>query len=323
VKAVRAALALLALVLPRPPAADASPGEKPFPVPDRSMILREEKTTYLVEGRVRIPPGVEISCQKDIYIKAKGGPAFLEVAGSLAAHGVDSREIIFEGVTVVPAETFGQLQLDSCIFRKGGGLATDEGKSAAGDLVVQLCNFTDGARIALALHGGSVQLLDGGVSGVTRLRGVDREGKPNRVKATLRGFDTYGLLAEGLADITVRLCRIVTDPLVLKDNAVLIFDGNKVEAKEASFVQSRAGGFAKTQVMKCDLYSKRISFRAPRSPDRADAVVLDKCWFEGETKREAIAERIRDAADDPACGVRVGVQNPLERPLELAGAVNR
>ena len=50
----------------------ASPDEKPFPATDRSLILREEKTTYLVEGRVVIPKGVEISCQKDIYIKGKG-----------------------------------------------------------------------------------------------------------------------------------------------------------------------------------------------------------------------------------------------------------
>ena len=45
------ALLLLALL---PPPAPLPPDEKPFPVPDRSMILREEKVVYVVDGSVTL-----------------------------------------------------------------------------------------------------------------------------------------------------------------------------------------------------------------------------------------------------------------------------
>src|SRR5688572_11119507 len=77
--------------------------EKPFPV-DRTQILSKEKSVYTVEGRVRIPKGVEISVLKEIIVKAKGSaPAVIEVEGSLTVHGVFSREVIFEDVTIEPA----------------------------------------------------------------------------------------------------------------------------------------------------------------------------------------------------------------------------
>ncbi len=317
-----AALLLLALA---PGAARASPpDEKPFPATDRSIILREEKTIYLVEGRVKIPRGVEVSCQKEIYIRAKGdAPAVIEVAGSFKAHGVSNREIIFEGVTVEPAETFDKIQLDSCVFRKGGGLATPKDGSSTGILYLQFCAFQDGARMDLALTGPSVDLIDSSLSGTLRLRGVDPGGKPNRLKATLRAFDTGGIQAENVADLTYRLGVIRAGPAQFKDCETLTFDGNKVEAKEISFLQSKAGGFARTQVLKCDLYSKRIVFRAPADPKRDDAVALDKCWFEGLTASAAIAERIVDVADEKDNNVRATPTNPQERPLELAGHVNR
>ncbi|MCK6481097.1 MAG: hypothetical protein HUU06_07070 [Planctomycetaceae bacterium] len=316
----RPALLLLASCLP---AAAAAPGEQPFPAPDRSRILREEKTTYLVDGSVTIPRGVEISIQKDVYIKAKGGGAArIVVEGNLEVHGVSAREVIFEGVTVVPAASFQKIQLDTCIFR-GGGLATAEGSAAEGNLQVQGCRFESGARIQLAVVAGSLELLDGSAGGTVRLLGVVPEGKTNRVKAVLRGFHPGGLHAEGLADLTVRLCAFGEGPVTLKDVGDLTFDGCKVEAKEISFLQSKAGGFARTKVMKCDLYSKRIVFRSPADPKVSDTVVLDKCWFEGERDLEALAKRIVDVADDKANNVTVKVLNPMERPHEMAGKLNR
>jgi hypothetical protein len=326
---VRPSLAAAALLLalaqvPAVPAAAAAPDEKPFPVPDRSVILREEGTVYLVEGRVRIPRGVEVSCQKDIYIRAKGkDPAFLVVEGDFKAHGVGAREIIFEGVTVEPAPEFGKIQLDSCIFRKGGGLATPKDGSAEGEILLQFCRFQDRARCDLALSGTSLQVLDSSTSGPLRIRGADAPGKPNRLKAVVRGGTFQGMEARSVADLTVRINSLRSDPLLFVDLPVLVFDGNKVEGKELRIEHSRAGGFAKTQVMKCDLYPKTLSFRAPADAEKSDALVLDKCWFEGITDPKAIAERIRDAADDPGNGVKVTVQNPQERPLELAGTLNR
>jgi hypothetical protein len=323
VPAAAAAPALLLLATAAGPAA-AAPDEKPFPVPDRSIILREEKTVYLVEGRVRIPKGVEVSCQKDIYIRAKGlTPAVLEVEGSFKAHGVTDREVIFEGVTVEPAPEFGKIQIDSCIFRKGGGIATPRDGSAEGEILLQFCRFSDGARCDLALSGTSVQVLDSSGGGALRLRGTDAAAKPNRLKAVVRGCTFQGMEARNVADLTVRINTFRSDPLLFTDVPVLSFDGNKVEARELRIEHTKAGGFARTQVMKCDLYAKRLTFRAPADPANGDALVLDKCWFEGKTDPKEIAERIHDAAGDPSNGVRVTVQNPQERPLEIAGKLNR
>jgi hypothetical protein len=318
------ASALAALLALAAPAAPAPPDEKPFPVADRSMILREEKTVYLVEGRIRIPRGVEISCQKDIYIRAKGSaPAVLEVEGSFKAHGVSAREVIFEGVTVEPAAAFGKIQIDTCIFRKGGGLATAKDASVEGDLVLQAVGFEDSARCDVAMKAGSLQVLDSSGSGPLRIRGTSAEGKPNRLKAVVRGSTFYGMEASGVADLTVRINTIRSNPAVFRDCGAFQFDGNKVEAKEISFLQSKPGGFARTEVKKCDLYSPRIVFRAPADPKVGDTVTLVNCWFEGVVDREGIAARIQDAADDPGNNVRATVQNPQKRPLELAGSVNR
>jgi hypothetical protein len=313
-----AAAALLPLLLA------ATPDEKPFPATDRSLILREEKTTYLVAGRIVIPKGVEISCQKDIFIKATGTtPAVIVVEGSFKAHGVGAREIIFEGVTVEPGPEFDEIQLDMCIFRKGGGLATPKDGAARGRILLQNVRFREDARVDLALSAESFQFLDSDCSGSLRLRGAPGKDGLNRLKAVVRAADCGGMEAIGVADLTVRINTFRALPLVFRDCAALQFDGNKVEAREIRFEQTKAGGFARTQVMKCDLYAKTIAFHSPADPKRDDVVVLDKCWFEGVTDAKAIAERIRDAADDPANNVRAKVLNPQERPLELAGSVNR
>jgi hypothetical protein len=315
---------LLLLALAPVPAAAAAPDEKPFPVPDRSIILREEGTVYLVEGRVRIPKGVEVSCQRDIYIRAKGGaPAVLEVEGSFKAHGSSGREVIFEGVTVEPAPDFGKIQLESCILRKGGGLVVPKGGAAEGEIQLQFCKFQDKAACDVAMTGTSFQVLDSSTSGPLRIRGADAPGKPNRLKAVVRGCSHGGIEARNVADLTVRINKLLSDPLLFVDVPVLVFDGNKVEGKELRIEQTKAGGFARTQVMKCDLYPKSLSFRAPADPKKSDSLVLDKCWFEGLTDLKAIGERVKDSADDPSNGVRVSIQNPQERPLELAGSLNR
>ncbi len=298
--------------------------EKPFPPTDRSQILREEGAVYLVEGRVVIPKGVEISCQKDIFIRARGGaPAVIEVAGSFKAHGVSAREIIFEGVTVEPAASFGKIQLDTCIFRKGGGLLTPKGGAAEGEILLQFVSFRDSSRCELTMPGGSLQVLDSNGSAPLRVRGPEIPGKPNRLKAAVRGSSFHGMEASNVADLTVRINTFRSDPLSFRDCAALQFDGNKVEAKELSILQSRAGGFAKTKVMKCDLYCRRIVLRSPADPKVADPVSLVNCWFEGVVDPAGIASRILDAADDPSNNVRASAQNPQERPLELAGSVNR
>jgi hypothetical protein len=173
------------------------------------------------------------------------------------------------------------------------------------------------------MTGASFQFLDSNCSGPLRIRGTPGKDGANRLKAVVRGSKTYGIEALGVGDLTVRLSGLRSDPLLFRDCAVLCLDGCKVEGKELRLEQTKAGGFARTQVMKCDLYPKVLAFRAPADPKRDDAVVLDKCWFEGIVDPKGIAERIRDSADDPKSNVHASALNPQERPLEMAGALNR
>ena len=297
---------------------------KPFPPCDRSTILREEKVIYVVDGRVRIPRGVEISIQKDVRLRAKSpAGAFLEVEGALKVHGVPTREVILEGVTVVPVGQFGRIHLDTCIFRGGGGVRTGREGTATGPVRLENLQLGEAARVDLALGGLDVDLFGVRTIGPIRIRGVDGEDAPNRLKVALRNCSSDGLEAENVADLTVRINVIREGPATLKDCGVLVFDGNKVRSREILFLQSRAGGHARTQVMKCDFYSERIVFRAPLDPQRADRVVLDKCWFEGETDPGKIAGILVDGADEKDSNARLSVSNPQKRPLELAGALDR
>src|SRR5262245_44014468 len=62
--------------------------EKPFPV-DRTQIVKDG--VFVVEGRKRIPVGVEITIQKGTKIvgkEGKDGPGVLEVEGKLTVQGV-------------------------------------------------------------------------------------------------------------------------------------------------------------------------------------------------------------------------------------------
>jgi hypothetical protein len=328
---VRAAVLLVALAAaataapagPAPPQ-EALETEKPFPPCDRSVILREEKVVYLVEGKVRIPRGVEISIQKDVRIRARSAAgAEIEVEGALKVHGVDTREVVFQGVTVVPSGEFARIHLDQCIFRGGGCIRTSKEARATGPIRIEGCSFGEGARIDLALGGSEIDLSSVQVAGAIRLQGVDGRDSPNRLRAVLRECAADGLEVRGLESLTVRASLLRGGPVEVKDCGDVLLDGDKIEAREIRFLHSTAGGLARTRLSKCDLYSKRIVFRTPLDPRRSDAVVLDKCWFEGVTAADRIAERLVDGADEEGNNARASATNPQERPLELGGRVNR
>ena len=107
---------LTALLLAPAALARGRPRTVPFPT-EKSTILREEKVVYTVSGRVKIPEGVEISCQKDVKVVATGPSAVIEVEGALKIHGVSDREVIFEGVTIELAAKFLDAHLDMAMVR--------------------------------------------------------------------------------------------------------------------------------------------------------------------------------------------------------------
>lgn len=296
----------------------------PFPT-RKSTILRKERVVYYVEGRQKIPWGCEISCQKDVHVVARGSNAVLEVAGSLQAHGVSTREIIFEGVTIEPAPRCEDIHLDMVIFRKGGGLKTPKGKPVHAKIFVENTEFNDSSALDIELTKGRVDLSATESYGPVRVTGVAEEGRrSSNLVLMVRGcrFD-QGLFVTGARDATIRINHLRGDRSEFVDCHELTFDGNKVNSEVLLFRQTKSGRFSKTKLQKCDIYSNSVRFEAPVGKSK-EKVSLDKCFFKGFTrKKEILAAVIHDARNNEKSGVMAVFRKVNKRPLELAGALER
>ncbi len=327
-------------------AAAPTPAEEslPFPV-DRSQILSRDKAVYTVEGRVRIPHGVEVSVQKDIIIRAKGGaPAVIEVEGSLTVHGVRQREVIFEDVTVEPCPKFTQITMDMTVFRGNtGGIMTGKDQSAEGPLQIELFDFIGGATMDVTLAAGSITLSSVCANNPIRIRTLKAPGKEKSlVRVFLRGCpqDPYvrctphgsrvglvgGLEVDGGDDVTLQLSRIGGDLFAVRNwGQRLIVQGLKVNSTAVEVTHARAGQFQRVQFANCDIYSSSVTISAPPEKGVKDTLTMDRCWFKGVTDpKKIMADIVKDAEDDPAKnGVKVILVKPEERAKELAGPVER
>jgi len=333
----RLATALLLLPLLPAPAAAAPEGggreEQPFPV-GKTTILREEKVVYTVQGRVRIPRGVSICCQRDVYIKAREGPAVIEVEGTLELQGVGAREVILEGVTVEPCEQFKEINVDASIFRNGGGIRTPKGKACDGKLFLELATFQAGTTLDVTLAGGSVDISSCSFQDPVVIRAADPTGsKGNKVRLFVRGCTHAGtkigfgggLVVDRVNDVVIQLSRMAGALTAIRDwGTVLRFDGNKVNSETLEFSHSEAGRLPKATVVKCDVYSKKVAAKAPADPSVRDVLTLERCWFQGVIDPKVLAEKIvRDGTGDAENGARIAFGKINDRPLELAGSVDR
>jgi len=306
--------------------------EIPFPV-ERSTILREEGATYFVEGTRRIPWGVEIAVQKEVKIVGRGKDAVLEVEGALQVHGTRDREVIFEHVTIRPAPRFEELRLDMAILRGSGGLRTARDQPSAGKVSVENSMFSDAAAIELALCAGELTIFATHSFEPARIAGLPQAPeKPCaakvRIDACFNAQNSFqsgfigGLLLSGLPGATVRNSRMAGAVSEFRDCGALTFDGNKVNSTALAFTHATPGGFKGSRFLKCDVYATTIRFTAPEG--KAERVTLDKWWFRGLTKPDEIHEKlIRDGKDDPRNAARVDFAKINDRPLELAGPIDR
>jgi len=342
---VVAAAMLLGLATGPPAGAFQDGGkEQPFPV-DRTQILSKEKAVYTVEGRVRIPKGVEISCLKEVTIKGKGSaPAVIEVEGSLTVHGIFGREVIFENVTVEPCPVFTQITMDMTVFRgTSGGIKTGKDQSVEGPLQLELFDFIQGASMDVAFCSGSVTLSSVCADTFTKIRVRKTPGKEKnlvrifvrgcpqdpRVKCTPHGSRVGlvgGLEADGGDDMTIQLSRI-GGPLCAVRNwgQRLIFDGLKINSAKVEITHEKSGQFQKVQCAKLDIYSSEVTASCPVAKGAKDTLTMDRCWFKGITDpKEVRAKILHDGSPDSETnGARIQLPKINERPLELAGPVER
>jgi hypothetical protein len=336
VRATGAAAVLLLLSLPAKAAP--APVEKPFPV-DRTCKLQDDGVVYTVEGRVRIPKGVEITVFHGSTIRCKGEkPAVIEVEGGLDVVGVFETEVPIEDVVIEPCATFESIRLVTASFHGTGGLRTREGVPAEGKLRVELSDFMKPSTVDLSFRGGYVDLMTSCFDLPVKVRGVDASPtKKNTLRASVRSCnqDGYackghngrlgvreGLSIENADEIVVSASRIGGEALVIKDwRSKLTFDMNKVETDLLDIRNSEAGRMAKVQFTKCDIGTKQINVFAPPAEGFKDHLTMDRCWFRGLTDaKEILRKVVRDGDDLPeANGSRVVISKPAANPLEFAG----
>lgn len=342
-RALRASIvaATLAVVtaVPCALAGDEPTPAEPFPFA-KTTILRDEHASYYVEGRVRIPKGVEVTVLRGIRITGRGKDATIEVEGSLKIHGVHEREVILDGVTIQPCQVFDEIKIDMTAFTKGSGLRTAKDVPCTGYFMLELLDLDKTSAVDLALKAGSVEMATVCSESPVRIRAVDTPGeKGNTVRVEVRGCEQESLLkcpihqgvrglvggldVEGANEVVVRLSRLGGDRVRIADwRRSLIFDGNKVDAKTLAFEQPVAGRYRVAQFLKCDVSSTSVRFAAPvEEPGETEEFPVERWWFaRTKSDRAEIEKLVDDAADAPGRnGARAKIGKLNERPLELAG----
>ncbi|MFI5402128.1 MAG: hypothetical protein ACHQ1G_04260 [Planctomycetota bacterium] len=291
--------------------------EKPLPL-SKSVIL-PSGGSYFVEGRQEIAWGQELSVQKGTRITGRGEGATLVVSGALQVRGVFGDSVKVEGLVIEVAEKCERVHLEAakltaCTIR------TPEGKACDARVHLEEAILEE-TVIALKLSKGEVTILNSRTKGAVTLTGVPEPGKDRAVvKAFVNACNVdRDFHADGLSDLVVRACAIYGTSIRFKDCAELTFDANVVSTG-VLFEQSKAGGFKKTKLQKSDFHKGGIVFQVPREGAKKDQIPVDKCWFQGRTKKEEILSKdIRDGHTDEKSGAFVVFLKINERELKLGG----
>ncbi|HEX5135442.1 MAG TPA: hypothetical protein VFY93_00590 [Planctomycetota bacterium] len=309
--------------------------EIPFPVL-KSTTASKDRATYVVEGRMRLPVGVAVTCKQGIRILGRGDDPTLEVAGTLVIEGQPRQEVVIENLRIEPAPQFQEIRIEWA--RMSGSIATPEGGAAAGPLAID-CTTVSGP-VSLAFGQGEIRLMHSELQGQVTLAGVPREGAAAaplkiRILNCCRGTDRAeeiqlnagfwsGLAVSRASDVLVRANWLTGGAYDFEDCGELVFDGNTaVSADRVAFRQTKPGGFKRTRVMKSDFYGVEVRLESPKA-ETADKVVIDKCWFGGtEDPQKVLEAAVRDGSRDATSGARAQFRKINKSPLGIGGTPQR
>ena len=291
---------------------------KPLPLA-RSVIL-PSGGTYFVEGRQEISWGQELSVQKGTRISGRGAGATLVVSGALQVRGIDGAHVAIDGLVIEVAERCERVHLET-VDLAGCAIRTPAGKACEARVHLEEVALED-SPVELRLTKGEITILNSRTKGAVTLAGVPEAGKTRAVVKALvnccnvdRDFH-----AEGIPSLVVRGCGIYGNTVVFKDCEELAFDANVVKAPSIVFEQSKPGGFRKTMLQKSDFHGVQLIFKVPREDKATDRIPVDKCWFQGRTKKdEILGKDIKDGHTDETTGAFVVFRKINERELKLGG----
>lgn len=290
------------------------------PLPLAKSVILPSGGSYYVEGRQEIVWGQEISLQKGTYLFGQGENAVLVVSGALQARGIFGSSVKIENLTIEISEKCERVHLEAAEMRTCT-IRTPEGKAC--DARVHLEEVVlEGCPLDLRLRKGEVSILNSRTKGPVKIVAVPEEGRDRApVEAFVNACNVdRDFLAEGLASMVMRACLISGTSIVFKDCDTLTFDANIAKCPSVLFEQSKAGGFKKTIVQKTDFHGCKLVLKAPRDGAKKDNIPVDKCWFQGRTKKDEILGRdIQDGHTDETTGAYVVFRKINERELMLGG----
>ncbi|MCK6459219.1 MAG: hypothetical protein L6Q95_04910 [Planctomycetes bacterium] len=311
---IRRGLLLLAL------GSAAASADESKPLPLAKSVILPSGGTYHVEGRQEIVQGQELSIQKGTLLQGQGENAVLVVSGALQVRGIFGSPVKIENLTIELSEKCERLHLESVEMRTCT-IRTPEGKACEARVHLEEA-ILDGVPLDLRLRKGEVTILNSRTKGPVKIVAVPEEGKAQApVEAFVNACNVdRDFHAEGLLSMVMRACLISGNAIAFKDCETLTFDANIAKGPSILFEQSKAGGFKKTIVQKTDFHGCKLVLKAPRDGAKKDNIPVDKCWFQGRTKKDEILGRdIQDGHTDEKTGAYVVFRKINERELMLGG----
>lgn len=301
-------------------AAPALHAQVPLPV-DRSCTLTEEESrVYTVEGRVTIPRGVHVSCQRGTRVEGLGEGATLVVEGSFSVVGTNLKPCAVDDLAIELAPGYKDVRFAETTLATCRIVTAKDRPASEGTLQLEACRLPSPTAIDVSLIDGEVHLLGTSPIQPMRITGlpypVGERLTENRASVLVSSGSLNDLDVHGVAKFRVRHA-FLKGATSFGSCGDLMIDGCSLSGK-LTIAHDEPGGLKDTRLTKCDFTLDELALRAPGS--KRSTVTIDKPWFDGLEDESAVREKVlRDGKDDELNGALVVLKKLRKEPNGFAG----
>ena len=246
----------------------------------------------------------------------------LVVRGALQVRGVEGTPVHFEDLVIEVAEKCERVHLETVELHRCA-IRTAKEKPATARVHIEEGILSE-TPLELRLVKGEVTLLNSSLVGSVALTAVkadpdQKNPPPVRLLVNMCNVNR-DFVIEKFKHVVIRGNGLHGQTCAFRDCVELTFDANVVKCPGVLIEQSAAGKLKKTKISKSDFHGAVLTLKAPRDGKKKDKVPVDKCWFNGRTKKKEIVGRdIRDGTVDEQSGAYVVMRKINKRPLGLGG----
>lgn len=296
-------------------AEDAASVGIPMPL-DKTTILRPAGKPYVIDGARVIPPGAEVTVERQVRIVGING-ASLDVQGGLKVHGTQDSWVRIENVDFSPTkETKKGIHLDCCDLH-GCKWKHGEGQSFRGQLNIENSCFQRDCEFDLLAVAGFVKLMTVEWGIPCRLRLEPPKENPVPIEVQLRSSWLREVFVTGPG--RVALVHSETRGLEMRNVTEVGVNGCDLGGRTA-FLQRAEDSFVGIALDNCNVWAGgELVFERPKGEDtKPEKVKLNKFYFgpkngDGVTADKDVAAIVKDGADDPEQSVRAWWTKPKDK----------